>query len=248
MKLFVSLWLLFVTSGVAETIKIAVAANVSYAMDSLKEAFLRENPDVDVKITLGSSGKLTAQIHHGAPYDLFMSADMKYPQFLFDAKKAVTKPKIYAQGALALLSQKKRDFSKGIKCIVEDDVSKIAIANPKIAPYGYAAVEAMKKDSLYVDVVKKFIYAESVSQVITYTLSAADVGFVAKSSLFSPHMAQYTKGEHWMDVNSTHYEAINQGVVILKRGASKQTVEQFYTFLFSDQGQKILRDFGYGTP
>jgi molybdate transport system substrate-binding protein len=94
MKFFVALWLVFVTSSMAGTIKIAVAANVSYAMDSLKEAFTKEHPDVDVKVTLGSSGKLTAQIHHGAPYELFMSADMKYPQSLFDAKKAITKPKI----------------------------------------------------------------------------------------------------------------------------------------------------------
>jgi molybdate transport system substrate-binding protein len=145
---------------------------------------------------------------------------------------------------LALLSRIKRDFSTGINAIVEDDVSTIAIANPKIAPYGYAAVEAMQKDDLYAKVVKKFIYAESVSQVITYTLSAADVGFVAKSSLFSPHMVSYTKGAHWIDVNPTYYQAINQGVVILKQGEDKEEVEQFYTFLFSPKGQKILRDFG----
>ena len=98
----------------ANSIKIAVAANVSYAIDDLIKEFKKTNPNTDVKVTLGSSGKLTAQIKSGAPYDLFMSANMKYPDTLYKEKLAITKPIIYAQGSLALLSMKKQDFTKGL--------------------------------------------------------------------------------------------------------------------------------------
>ena len=185
LKLLISI-LLLSTYSMAGTINIAVAANVSYAIDDLKEEFNKLYPDTEVKVTIGSSGKLTAQIKNGAPYQLFMSANMKYPKALYKDEIAVTKPMIYAQGGIALLSNKKQDFTKGIKLLKDKEISKIAIANPKTAPYGKAAVEAMKNGEVYNDVKKKFVYAESISQTVSYTVTATDIGIIAKSSLYSP--------------------------------------------------------------
>jgi molybdate transport system substrate-binding protein len=247
LKLFITA-LLLTSYSMAGSIKIAVAANVSYAIDDLKKEFNKLYPDTKVKVTLGSSGKLTAQIKNGAPYQLFMSANMKYPKALYKDTMAVTKPIVYAQGKIALLSNKKQDFTKGIKLLKDKKIAKIAIANPKTAPYGKAAVEAMKNAGVYNDVKKKFVYAESISQTVSYTVTATDIGVIAKSSLFSPKMAEFKKGINWGEVDPKLYTPINQGVVILKEGEKNAEVAAFYNFILSEKAKKIFEDFGYTVP
>ena len=231
----------------SSTISIAVAANVSYAIKPLIKEFNKLHPETKVRFTLGSSGKLTAQIKHGAPYQLFMSANMKYPNTLYAEKIAITKPRVYAQGALSYLSVKKRDFSKGINLIKSAKIQKIAVANPKTAPYGIATKEALENAGIYKDVKDKFVYGESISQTVSYTVAATDIGFIAKSSLFSPTMKKYKKGENWKDVDSKLYIPINQGIVILKNAKDNAQVKDFYNFIFTNKAKKILKSFGYKT-
>jgi len=240
--------LLLAVSLYAGTINIAVAANVSYAIDDIQKEFNKEFPHTKVLVTLGSSGKLTAQIKNGAPYQLFMAANMKYPQALYSDGIAVTKPLIYAQGSLAYLSSKEQDFSQGIKLVENANIAKIAIANPKTAPYGKAAVEAMKNAGVYENVVQKLVYAESISQTVSYAVTAADIGFIAKSSLYSPKMLHYKKGINWLEVDSKLYTPINQGIVILKNAKENGEVKAFYDFMLSSKAQKIMKDFGYLIP
>jgi len=237
--------LLFSLSAFAGEINIAVAANVSYAIDELKAVFAKQHPDTKVRVTLGSSGKLTAQIKNGAPFGLFMAANMKFPASLYADGIATTKPLVYAQGALAYLSAKPMDFSKGIALVADKSVSKIAIANPKTAPYGTAAVEAMQKGGVYDAVKSKFVYAESISQTVTYALTAADVGFIAKSSLYSPKMAQYKENVNWTSVNPALYTPIKQGIVLLKHAGESAEYKAFYDFMLSDEAKTILRNYGY---
>ena len=188
----------------AKPITIAVAANVSYAIDDLRSAFGRLHPDIETRVVLGSSGKLTAQIRYGAPYDILMSADMRYPSALYDEGLAASPPIIYAQGALALLSTKPQEFSKGMEILLSNHLKKIAIANPKTAPYGIAAAEALKKVGLYAKLKPKFIYGESISQTVTYATTAADIGIIAKSSLYSPHMRGYKEDINWISINNSY--------------------------------------------
>jgi molybdate transport system substrate-binding protein len=241
------LWIYFLGSILlsAGEIKIAVAANVSYAIKPLIQAFHQIHPTMKVEPILGSSGKLTAQIHHGSPVRLFMSADMKYPEALYKEGSAVTKPVVYAQGALALLSVKKQDFSKGLALLQQQSIKKIAIANPKTAPYGVAAAEALTHAKLYEILKPKFVYGESISQTVTYATKAADIGLIAKSSLFSPQMRHFKKGVNWSDVNSTFYTPISQGMVILKQGKDNAEVKAFYDFMLSDKAKEILKSYGY---
>ncbi len=240
--------LFFGVSLFAGTIKIAVAANVSYAVESLKKEFSKLYPDTKVQVILGSSGKLTAQIKKGAPYQLFMSANMKYPKTLYKDGFAVTKPIVYAQGSLAILSSKKQDFSQGINIVKKQKIKRIAVANPKTAPYGKAAIQALKNAKIYNDVKDKFIYAESISQTVVYTLSAADIGFVAKSALYSPKMKRFKKGINWIEIDPKLYTPINQGIVILKNGEGNCEVAAFYSFILSKRAKKIFEDFGYLVP
>ena len=248
MKLKLLFILLFSTCSIAGSIHIAVAANVSYAIDDLKKAFKKIYPDTKVQVVLGSSGKLTAQIKHGAPYQLFMSANMKYPEALYKDKVAVTEPVVYAQGTLAYLSNKPQDFSKGMAVLKEINIKKIAVANPKTAPYGKAAEEAMKNASVYDEVKHKFVFAESASQTVSYTVTATDMGLIAKSSLYSPKMKKYKENINWKEIDPKLYTPIKQGIVILKKGEEDPEVKAFYNFILSATAQKILKDFGYLLP
>ena len=247
MKLLLVL-LILSTYSKAGTINIAVAANVSYAIDTLKKEFNTLYPDTKVQVTLGSSGKLTAQIKNGAPYQLFMSANMKYPIALYEDKMAITKPHVYAQGGLAFLSVKKRGYCAEMDILKEKDIHKIAIANPKTAPYGIATVEAMKNYKIYESIKHKFVYGESISQTVSYAVTAADIGIIAKSALYSPNMQQFREAIHWSDVDSELYTPISQGIVILKMGENNTEVKAFYDFILSKKSKKIFEDFGYQIP
>lgn len=232
----------------AGSITIAVAANVTYAMDELIEAFNKTYPDTKIQTTLSSSGKLTAQIRNGAPYSLFMAANMAYPEALYKDGIAVTEPKIYAQGALAFLSAKPRDFSKGLNLLIEKDIQKVAIANPKTAPYGTASVEAMKNVGIYQEVEPKLVYGESISQTVTYALSAADIGMVNASAMYSDKMTQYKEGVNWALVKAGTYRPIDQGIVLLKNGANNPEAKAFYDFMLGKKAREIMSRYGYILP
>jgi len=244
MKLFV-LAFLVTTLLQAQTITIAVAANVSYAIKELKTAFLKTHPDTHVQVILGSSGKLTAQIKNGAPYGLFMSANMKYPEALYADKIALNSPVVYAKGGLAFLSVTPRDFSQGMALLNSKNIRKIAVANPKTAPYGVATMTALKNAKLYDVLKKKFIYGESISQTVSYAVVAADIGIIAKASLFSAKMKKYQEGVHWKTVDTQFYTPISQGIVLLQKSQKSSEYQAFYDFILSPEAKIIFKKYGY---
>ncbi len=248
MQRLIGILMLAATFLGAGEIRIAVAANVSYAMEPLIKAYHAQYPDTKVNIILGSSGKLTAQIQRGAPFDLFLSANMKYPEALYKQGDAVTEPAVYAQGSLALFSVKVQDFSKGLALLKETKIKRIAIANPRTAPYGVAALEALKNAKLYEAVKGKLVYGESISQTVSYAVTATDIGVIAKSSLFSPQMSRYEKGRYWVDVDPKLYSPIDQGMVLLRHSASQSEAHTFYDFILGTTAKKILQKFGYLVP
>ncbi len=247
LKLFVIIFFM-TTSLSAKEIKVALSSNVSYAIEALKKEFNSLYPDIKVQVILGSSGKLTAQIKNRAPYQIFMSADMKYPDALFEKGIAITKPIVYARGTLVYLSSKKQNFTTKMHLLQSNKIDKIAIANPKTAPYGKAAVEAMQNAGVYESVKDKFVFAESISGTLSFIVIAADIGFIAKSSLYSSKMSHFKKGINWIDVDAKLYEPINQGIVILKEGEADSDVVKFYNFILSQKAKKIFKDFGYLVP
>lgn len=245
MKNILLIFLLSVVSLSAGQIKVAVAANVSYAIQPLITVFNQQHPKTKVQVILGSSGKLTAQITHTAPYDLFLSADMKYPEALYVDGLALGKPVVYAQGALAMLSQKQRNYCAELYVLKEKNIKKIAIANPKSAPYGVAAKEALINAKLYEKIKPKLIYGESISQTVAYTTTAADIGIIAKSSLYSPQLSHFKEAIHWSDVDEDLYTPIDQGMVLLTHAKGNAEAKAFYDFMLSSKAKEILRDFGY---
>lgn len=243
-KLFVGLVLLC-SSVFAGTINVAVAANVSYAIEELIKEFNKTNPDTKIQVNLGSSGKLVAQIKNGAPFNIFMSANMNFPEALYKEGIAITKPIVYAEGALAIFSSKELDFTKGIDLIKDKSISKIAIANPKTAPYGTAAIEAMRNAGLEELVKDKLVYAESISQVVTYATTATDIGFIAKSSLYDDKLSQYKENINWVSLDPKLYKSIEQGIVIINNAKDNAEVKAFYDFILSAKAKEIFINYGY---
>ena len=238
--------LTFLCSSIfAGTINIAVAANVSYAINELIAEFNKTNPDTKVEVVLGASGKFTTQIQNGAPFDIFLSADMKFPETLEKENLTATKPVIYAQGSLAMLSSKELDLKKGLSIVEDSNINKIAIANPKTAPYGRATMEAFENANLKEKIENKLVYAESISQTVTYAITATDIGFIAKSSLYDEKMSQYKENINWISVDPKLYTPIDQGIVILNRAKDNKEAKAFYDFILSDNAKKIFIDFGY---
>ena len=229
----------------APQITVAAAANVQYALDELKAEFKKET-GIDVSVIIGSSGQLTAQIKAGAPYDVFISADMKYAEALYRDKAAVVSPKVYASGSLVVWSMKKKiKFDKELKILLSSSVKKIASANPATAPYGAAAIEALKYLGIYDKIKSKLVYGESIAQANQFIYSkAVDAGFTAKSVVLSPQM----KGKGtWKEIDPGAYKPIEQGCVILKYGYDnhKDESEKFFRFLFSQKAKDILVKYGY---
>lgn len=241
---FVVVFLVGCLPPVNEKLTIACAANVQYAMEELAETFQKEF-GIDCNIVVSSSGKLTAQIIEGAPYDVFLSADMKYPIELYGNRLSNVAPKAYAYGQLILWTNKE-DVDLSITALAHPEIRHIAIANPKTAPYGEAAMEVFKQSGLLEKLESRLVYGESISQTNQFILSgAADVGITAKSSLFSPH----TGNDNWQDIDTTLYSPIAQGVVVLNhREQHQDDAQKFYEFLFSVKGKEILNKFGYSTP
>ena len=241
MKFF--LWLLFIIVSIeAKEITIAVAANVSYAIEPLIHTFQIKYPNIKVNTIIGSSGKLTAQIMHGAPYGLLMSANMDYPETLYRQGLTQEKPVIYAYGALALLSTHEYNDSLGLALLTDKEIRKIAIANPKTAPYGVATVEALKRAKLYQVLTHKFVYGESIGQTLIYATEVADIGIVSKSSLYSPKLSHYKQGKYWVEIPKVLYTSIAQGMVRLN---STPEIKHFYDFMRSANAIKILKAYGY---
>ena len=231
----------------AKEIVVAAAANVQYVLEELRVEF-KKNTGIELKIITSPSGRLTAQIENGAPFDIFLSADTKYPEFIYKKGLAYQPPKIYAYGQLVLWTMKDVDLSKGVEVVADSSVRKIAVANPKTAPYGQQAVNAMAYYKLHKAVERKLVFGGSIAHVNQFIFSrAVDVGFTAKSSVLAPNVAG--KGK-WIEVDPKAYHPIAQGAVILRHAQEEnfQAAKQFYDFLFSDKAKEIFKKFGYTVP
>ena len=236
------IFLLFASATFSQQLRVAVAANAQFVSQKLKEEFKKET-GIDADLTISSSGKLTAQIEQSAPFDVFMSADMKYPQELADKDLTTGQPAIYAYGTLVMWSLQKRDLSKGLATVLNEDVNKVAVANPKLAPYGEATIAALTKQNLLEKAAPKIVYGESISQVNQYLLTgAADIAFTAKSVVLDTAMSG--KG-NWVEVNKSLYNPIAQGVVMIKNSANAEAAKKFYSFLFSKKAKAIFIKYGY---
>jgi molybdate transport system substrate-binding protein len=229
----------------SEKIIVATAANVQYVMKEIRQEFEKESGK-KIEIVVASSGKLTTQIREGAPFDVFVSADTKYPQEIFKNGGSDQKPEVYATGALVLWSKDIPETDLKPETLTSEKVKKIAIPNPKTAPYGEAAIQALNALKLYEQTEKKLVYGESIAQTAQYiTTGSVEAGFNALSIVLSPEM----KGRgHYILIDSSLYKPIQQAAILLKHSEDspkKASSEQFYKFLYSSKAKAIFKKYGY---
>lgn len=237
--LFLTLIICACSNDREANLTIATSANMQFAMVEVEKAFELET-GLDIEVILGSSGKLTSQIIAGAPFDLFLAADSKYPQRVYEEGLAYKAPQTYAYGKLVVWSSLDSIAAK------EADYTqlKIAMANPKTAPYGLATMEYLKSAGDLEEVKDNLVYGESISQVNQFLLSgAAQAGFTSKSSMYSEAFKNIGT---WTEVPEDTYELIAQALIILNnRPEMKSQAQAFYDFILSDSGQEILKSYGY---
>ncbi|RZI43847.1 molybdate ABC transporter substrate-binding protein [Herbaspirillum sp. HC18] len=246
-RLIAALLLALSTGAIADTLTVAVAANMQYAFDDLQAAFTKDTGH-EIKPVYNSSGKFTAQILNGAPFDVFLSADMEYPEKLHKEGFAAAAPKVYAYGALVLWTMKDIDLGNWQSALASPAVGKISVANPKTAPYGRETMKALAHFKLDEALKPKFVFGESISQTNQYIHSrSADAGFTAKSVVVSPEMKGQGK---WIDVPRDAYQPIAQGIVVLKHGQQNnaKAAQQFLDFVLSAKSRAILERYGYLLP
>ncbi len=225
-----------------KSLTVAVASNLQFVINSLVEEF-SENTGIECEVIIGSSGKLTAQIIEGAPFDLLLSADLKFPRELYKKGFCLNQPEVYAYGTLILWTVKK-GLVPALDSLGSERIKYIALGNPKTAPYGVAALQVLKKRRDYELISDKIVFGESVSQTNQFILSqAADLGFTSKSVVLSSKMKN--KGS-WELIDKNLYEPMAQAMVILEnRKTFRKEALHFRDFMLSAKGKEILHKFGY---
>jgi molybdate transport system substrate-binding protein len=228
---------------------VAAAADLNSALTEIAASFKKQT-GTTVKLSFGSSGALTQQIQNGAPFDLFLSADMDYPKQLADARQAEASSLYrYAVGGLVLWVPADSPLDvehKGMNVLADPSVKKIAIANPRLAPYGRAAVAAMKHVQLYDQVSDRLVMGENISQAAQFVESGnAQVGFVALAHVTSP--AMQGKGRYWQ-IPAEAYPPLDQGLVIISRSRRKKQAAAFVEYIKSPESAKVFSRYGFTLP
>lgn len=229
----------------AESINVAVAANVQFAFNDLAKEFQKET-GIEAKGSVGASGKFATQIENGAPFDVFLSADMEFPQKLYTQKLTTASPKPYVYGTLVLWTTRGADLKNWQKALLSGNVKKIAVANPKTAPYGRETMRLFDHYKMTSTITPKLVYGDSITQTSQYIVSGVvDAGFTAKSVVIAKEMKD--KGQ-WIEMPKDAYQPIAQGVVIIKASKQQVAAQKFVDFVFSPKAKIIFERYGYALP
>lgn len=234
----------------AAHLTVAAASDLKFALDEVIAEFHAQRPADHVTVTYGSSGNFFAQLQNRAPFDLFLSADVTYPRKLAEAGLADPQNVfLYAIGRIVVWVPKTSPVNVGrlgIKSLLEPPVKRIAVANPAHAPYGIAAVAALKSLGVYEQVSSKLVFGDNIAQTAQFTQSgAADVGIIALSLAIAPQMGD--AGRYW-EVPLTAYPKMEQGGVVLKSTKQPELARDFRAFLLGERGRAVLKRFGFFLP
>lgn len=232
----------------AGTLLVAAASDMVYCIDELGAAFRKQHPTAEIKVTTGASGNFFAQIVRGAPFDVFLSADMDYPRRLAQEGGAdLASLQTYAIGRLALWTLDARfDPARGMRLLADARLSRVAIANPDVAPYGRAARAALIHHGVWRGLQGKLATGENVAQAAQFVQTGnAQVGIVSLATVLSPRLAGV--GRHYV-VPQDGIAPIEQGAVVTRHGQGNPLAAQFLQFLHTPTARAILQRSGFGLP
>lgn len=242
-KAFVIL-LLAVSIGLqAQTVRIAAASSLRYVLEEITARYKEDHPEAKIILNLGASGVLVQQISNGGDFDLFMSADRSFPEKLKAQGLAKGEVRTYAKGRLVLWSNT-LDVSKGLDILTGKSVSRIAIANPALAPYGDRAVECLRHYKLYDKVRHKLVYADNIAQAALFAQTGnAEVGLIAYSLLASSDM----KGSVFLP-DVTSYKPVEQALVLIKDPEVNPEADRFVKYISGKKCRPVFEKFGFILP
>jgi molybdate transport system substrate-binding protein len=227
----------------AQTVKVAAAANLRYILDEIKVKYSEQNPKANIVLNLSSSGALFQQITNGADFDVYMAADIIYPEKLKSQGIVKGDVKTYAFGKLVIWSNTV-DISKGIEVITTKSVNRIAVAKPETAPYGNRAVECLKYYKLFDSVKDKIVYADNIAQTAQFAQTGnAEIGFIALALALAPGM-----NGSYFELNAKSYKPVEQAMGLIKSGQSNPEAAKFMDFVLSDQCKPIFEKYGFKVP
>jgi molybdate transport system substrate-binding protein len=231
-------------------VRVAAASDLQFAFAEVSAAFANAHPDVAVKVTYGSSGNFFTQLASEAPFDLFLSADVDYPRKLVEQGRAVKETEFhYAVGRLVVWVRNMSPLdldALGVRAAADPAVKKVAIANPRHAPYGRAAEAALKHAGVYDQVKDRLVLGENIAQTAQFVESgAADVGLIALSLALAPNLKE--RGRYW-EVPADAHPRLDQGGVELTWAKDKAATKALREFLTGAEGRAILRKYGFRLP
>jgi molybdate transport system substrate-binding protein len=235
--------------GPSRPVRVAAASDLQFALDDVARLVEDRHPEIDLAVTYGSSGAFVQQISNGAPFDLYLSADLGYAQQLVDDDLAATENLFtYAVGGLALWvpAGSPIDPSAGLSVLADPAVRKVAIANPEHAPYGRAAVAALRAAGVHDVVADKLVLGENVAQAAEFVQSGnADAGVVASSLVVADPLRD--EGT-WVEVPGELFPALEQGGVILRSARDADAARAVRDALLGEDGREVLERHGFRTP
>jgi molybdate transport system substrate-binding protein len=232
----------YIRSGV-----ILASSNLKFVLPKVVESFYEKYPDASVHIQYGSSGELANQIiNKNKEYDIYFSANIKYPKEIYKAKKCATKPKIYAQGFLILVTPSGFDLKKrGLDVLTDERIKNIAIANKITAPYGVATMEVLRNNNLYAKVKNKIRYFSDTATVINNVIWRGDAGFLPKAALeILPTHLDKDKYE-CVSIDTNLYRPILQAYVVSQSGLENSNTKLFIDFIDSAEAKEVFENHGY---
>ncbi|GIJ76165.1 molybdate transport system substrate-binding protein [Micromonospora phaseoli] len=232
-----------------QVVRVAAAADLKFALEEVAAVLAKADPPMRLQTTYGSSGTFFQQISNGAPFDVYLSADLSYPTRLAEAGLAAPQDVFdYAVGRLVLWvpHDSPVDLSKGLAAVADPAVGKVAIANPEHAPYGKAAVAAMRSAGVYERVQSRLVLGENVAQAAEFAASGnAGASVIALSLALAPQLAD--RGQH-VEVPLESFPRLNQGGVVLAGVADRAAALRLREFLTGDDGTAILKRYGFYLP
>lgn len=248
MKLLIFICLFFVgqAAHAGEKITIAAAADLKFALDEIVVLFSKAHPADRVETIYGSSGKFQTQIRQGAPFDLYFSADIAYPLALKAEGFAASEVQPYAVGRIVMWSPSRDAGRMTLADLADPDIRKIAIANPKHAPYGKRAEEALKASGVWGKVEARLVYGENVAQTAQFVQTGnAQVGIIALSLALSPELAK--EGSYALISDKLH-QPLEQGFIITRRAAGNPLAQAFAQFMVGNEARAIMTRYGFVLP
>jgi molybdate transport system substrate-binding protein len=235
--------------GASREVRVAAAADLRFALDELAADFSRAQPGIGLKISYGSSGNFFAQLSNRAPFDVFLSADADYPRRLAADGLGLDAPFLYAYGRVVLWVARASPLdveAQGLRALLSPLARKIAIANPRHAPYGRAAEAALRSAGLYDAVAGRLVLGENVAQTAQFVQSgAADAGIVALSLALAPQMKAQGR---FVELPAESYPRIEQGGLVLSWAQDRDAARAFRDALRGDLGRATLARFGFWLP